>query len=130
MTPDTKTKPRKARARVTQPNTNGTRASHSRKRQELARELATELKALRATMDEMIEHYRLRAGGQIGELLQAVEGDAAPGERAARPTAAVTQSLLEVMRGTRLKPRKGRAKDFARLQELIEELVALLPPEN
>jgi len=133
MTAETRTKERKPaerkpRAEKTPPGTNGSRTSH--KREELAREVATELKALRATLDEMLEHYRLRSGAQIDELLQAVEGNAALPERSALPAAAVAQAMLDVLKDARLKPRKGRAKDFARLQELLDELVAQLPPEN
>jgi hypothetical protein len=128
MTTESKTKERKARAQPKPPSSNGSRTSH--KRDELAKEVATELKALRASLDEMVEHYRLRAGAQIDELLQAVEGKPALAERAAVPASALSQSMLEVLKEARLKPRKGRAKDFARMQELLEELVALLPPEN
>ena len=128
MTAESKTKERKARTRSTPPNANGSRVSH--KREELARDVATELKALRTALDEMVEHYRLRAGAQIDELLQAVEGKPALAERSALPAAALSQSMLELLKEARLKPRKGRAKDFARLQDLLEDLVELLPAES
>jgi hypothetical protein len=114
------------------PNTNGAGSNGSRKRADLAKEVASELKTLRASLDEMTEHYRLRSAAQIAELLQAVEGDSEVkvSARGKLPPVNVTQSQLELLKDARLKPRKGRAKDFARLHDLLEELVSLLPAER
>ena len=129
MTVEAKPKARKPRAKSSRPGANGSNGNSASKRTELAAELTSELNTLRAALDEMSEHYRLRAGAQITELLQLVEGQSEPVTRA--PLAAsVLQPMIEQLKEVRLKPHKGRAKDFVRLQELLEELTDLLPPER
>ena len=98
-----------------------------KKREEQADALASELTQLRATLDEMIEHYRLRIGGEISELIDAVHGSNGTSHV---PPAKVTSALLHELRGTPLKPHKGRAKEFVRLQQLVRRLNEMLPPED
>jgi hypothetical protein len=131
MTAGPRTRTPKARAKTARPKPRTNGSNGSRKRTDLAKEVATELKSLRSALDEMMEHYRLRAAAQINELLQAVEGEATVNGSAAKlPAATVSQRQLELLREAKLKPQKGRAKDFARLDDLLEELVALLPAES
>jgi hypothetical protein len=78
----------------------------------------------------MTEHYRLRVAAQIGELMQTVRGDEAAGAKSKLPPARILQPMLDQLREARLKPRKGRSKDFGRLEDLLDELVALTPPES
>ena len=96
----------------------------SNRRMEVNQEVVAELRALRAALDEMIEHYRLRVGGRITDLILLLEGDASIGA-AAKPLATRdAQAILEALRDATLKPGKGRAKDFRRLESLVEELAA------
>ncbi|MEX2281708.1 MAG: hypothetical protein WEE89_04375 [Gemmatimonadota bacterium] len=129
MSAETKDKEKKRtpKSRVEHPSANG--AKRSTKRIELANEVATELEALRSALEEMTEHYRLRVAAQIGELMQTVRGDEAAGAKPNLPPARILQPMLEQLREARLKPRKGRSKDFGRLEELLDELVDLTPPE-
>jgi hypothetical protein len=117
-------------ARRARPSTNGTGPHGARKRAVVARDLVSELKNLRLALDEMTEHYRLRVGAQITELLQTAEGAGELERNGRRLPAAVMEQLLDVMHTIRLKPQKGRAKDFVRLQELVDELVERLPAER
>jgi hypothetical protein len=127
--PKNKQKKRATRNPIEHPDTNG-KPKRSSKRLELASEVAAELETLRATLEEMTEHYRLRLGGQIGELLQAVRGEPGSDEKTRVPPARSLEPMLEALRNVRLKPRKGRAKDFDRMQDLLEELTGLTPPES
>ena len=102
-------------------------APRKKKRQEQADALASELTQLRATLEEMIEHYRLRIGGEISELIDAVHGSNGASHA---PPAKVTSALLQELHDTPLKPQKGRAKEFVRLQQLVRRLNEMLPPEN
>jgi hypothetical protein len=129
MTAESKPRPRKSQSEPGSPSSNGTGAGRPTKGPALVREVAAELNTLRATLDEMTEHFRLRAGAQISELLQTIEGDAAMGKKPRLP-AQVLEQLLEQIREVRIKPRKGRAKDFVRLQQALEDMVGVLPAER
>ena len=130
MTTQSKPRARKKQPESAAPSSNGTGPGRPRKGQLLARDVAAELNTLRATLDEMTEHFRLRAGAQISELLQTVEGDTTMDAKKTRLPASVLEQLLEQVQSVRIKPRKGRAKDFVRLQQLLEEMVAVLPAER
>ena len=108
------------------PSDNGA-APRKKKREEQAEVLTAELKQLRVTMDEMIEHYRLRIGGEISELIEALHGS---NGTAHVPPAKVTTALLQELHETPLKAQKGRGKEFVRLQQLVRRLNELLPPED
>ena len=108
------------------PSDNGV-APRKKKRDEQAEVLTAELTQLRATLDEMIEHYRLRIGGEISELIDAVHGS---NGKPHAPPAKVTSAILQELHETPLKPQKGRAKEFVRLQQLVRRMNELLPPED
>lgn len=107
------------------PTGNGA-GSRKKKKAELAEELVSELGRLRGTLDEVVDHYRLRVGGDIAALLQAIQGS---GETQAL-SPKVTGTMLAELRETRLKPDKGRAKDLVRLQRLVRRLSDSLPAED
>ena len=101
----------------------------STRRTELNAELVATAHDLRNALREMMERYELRVGGQLADLIQRVEGDRAGG-LAPRPLPArQAEAMLERMRAARLKPRKGRAKDFARLEALVEAALADAPED-
>ena len=108
---------------------NGVPADRKKKRDQLALDVSSELRELRNTMDELLEHFRLRMGGQIAELQQALAGsDQEP--KAKPPSAKTTAAILELLRSEDFKPKKGRGKDFVKLQRLVKEVSELLPPEG
>ena len=131
MSAETKDKQKKHSApkRVGYPSANGAKAPRVSKRTELANEVALELESLRHALDEMTEHYRLRIAAQIGELMQTVKGNETSGEKSKLPPARTLQPMLHQLRSANLKPRKGRPKDFRRVEKLLDELVALTPPD-
>ena len=107
------------------PSANGT-PPRKKKREEQAETVASELTQLRSTMDELIEHYRLRVGGEIAELSEHFKAN----NGSQLPSAKVTSAMLQELQDSPLKPRKGRGKDLARLQQLVRKLGELLPPED
>ena len=130
-------KPRKAQRKETvkysltptQLSENGVPTDRKKKREQLALDVSSELRELRNTLDELLEHYRLRMGGQIAELQQALSGsDQEP--KAKPPSAKTTTAILELLRSEGFKPQKGRGKDFVKLQRLIKEVSEMLPPEG
>jgi hypothetical protein len=94
----------------------------TRRRRQLAREVVLEIEALRVSLRHAVEQYEVRLAGQMLALMRALDdggGDTPPSR--------VSGAMLRAIRTTELKPRKGRAKDLVRLQDLVAELTELLP---
>lgn len=102
----------------------------ARSRAAATAEVAAELRTLRELVEVMSEEYRVRVAATLAELLQAIEGDAALGQKPRPLTLKAARAVLDGIRAARLKPKKGRAKDFARMEELVATLTELLPPER
>jgi hypothetical protein len=102
------------------PDARTKRRQASTRRAERNAELVTTAHELRAALRTMMERYELRVGGQLAELVQRVEGDPAGGIPARPLTTRRAEAMLARLRAARLKPRKGRAKDFARLEAVVE----------
>lgn len=94
----------------------------TRRRRQLAREAVLEIEALRVSLRHAVEQYEVRLAGQMLALMRALDGEAAD-----TPPSRVSTAVLRAIRGTELKPRKGRAKDLVRLQDLVAHLTELLP---
>lgn len=106
---------------------NGRAEKRAEKRVRTGEELAQELDGLRETLAEMVEGYRFKVEGQLAELAAAARGAS---NAAGQPTllrVSVAEKMLGSIRKTELKSKKGRAKDFQRLETLVEELAAFLP---
>jgi hypothetical protein len=76
--------------------------------------LVLELRRLRAMFTEIAERYVANAEGEIAALIDAVEGKSLPAAR--------VEKMLEVVRGLSVKPRKGRRKDLARIENIAAAL--------
>ena len=95
----------------------------------LARQLMTEIEGLQPVLQELVQQYELRITAQLAEILRVLNGDEA-GRLPRFPAAKTSTAMLRALRATDLKPRKGRAKDLVRLQELVAELTEMLPPRE
>lgn len=102
----------------------------SRRRIETAQALVLEIQALRTAFQESLQQYELRMQGQFAEVLTHLQGGAALDERPHVPSTKTAAAMLHAIRTAELKPRKGRAKDLVRLQELVAHLTEMLPPRN
>jgi hypothetical protein len=84
----------------------------------VAREmLVLELRRLRAMFSEIAERYVANTEGEIVAVIEAIEGKPLAPARVA--------AMLKLVRDLTVKPRKGRRKDLAR----IENVAALLRKE-
>lgn len=99
-----------------------------KRRGELNDQLVQEMSALRNDLNEMLERYGIRVGGQLSELIQGIEGDEALGQPPRPVTVKTATALLATLRDTNLKPKKGRGKDFVRLQRLTRKLREISGP--
>ncbi len=93
-----------------------------KRRAELNARVVQDLEALRRSVDEMAEHYRVRVGGLIADLMQQIQGDETLAQDARPLPVKAAESVLEALRSTDIKPHKGRAKDFVRVQRLVRKL--------
>lgn len=106
---------------------NGRSEKRNEKRARVGEELARELDGLRETLAEMVEGYRFKVEGQLAELASLARGSSNAAGQPASLRLSAAEKMLSSIRKTELKPKKGRAKDFQRLETLVEELAALLP---
>jgi hypothetical protein len=100
------------------------------KRAELNDRAVQELLTLRSSLSEMLERYEVRTGGVLNELIAGIQGDASLDQKPRPLTVKTAEAMLRAINDTKIKPRKGRAKDFARLERLIESVAAMVPPEE
>jgi hypothetical protein len=101
-----------------------------KRRAELNARVVQDLDALRRSVDEMAEHYRVRVGGQLADLLQQIQGDETLVQDARPLTVKAAESLIETIRSAGIKPHKGRGKDFVRVQRLVRKLRQHAPAET
>src|SRR5687767_1170738 len=93
-------------------------------------EVVVELRTLRGQLEVMSERYRLRVSGQLAELLRIIEGDQDLDQQPRHLTLKAARAVLARIEQQDFKPKRGRAKDLARLEELVAELTELIPSER
>ena len=108
----------------------GRGARPAKRGDELRQSLVIELHTLRLQAQDAVEQYTLRVNAQLAEVLRLAEGEGTAGEKPRRLPAKLAAAMLAQLRDVRLKPKKGRAKDLVRIQELVEELVGQLPHQE
>jgi len=76
--------------------------------------LVLELRRLRAMFSEIAERYVANTEGEIAAVVEAVEGKPPPVARVER--------MLKILHDLSVKPRKGRRKDLARIENIAAAL--------
>ncbi len=87
----------------------------------LAEEVARSLEKMRVGLEAAMMRFSERVGGELERVRAQVASDSPPPPK-------VLERILARLDEVRLKPQKGRVKDFARLEDLAEDLGDLLPP--
>lgn len=90
--------------------------------QALKAELKRELHGLQSAWKEITQKLTLNVRSRFQELEAALAEGAE-----ARPTPRQLKELLAVLHELKIKPDKGRAKDLARIERLLDELFAIYP---
>ncbi len=98
------------------------------KRAEVAREVAEELHKLRPVLRDVGGTLLDRLEGQLAGLALYLEGQSLPLDRTPLPPGRTLAAMLAAVKGLKLKPNKGRVKDLARIEDLLEALTAKMPP--
>jgi hypothetical protein len=75
----------------------------------------------------MLDRYRLKLEAELIQIEDAVRGGPSYIGRAKPLPSRVTAAMLKRVQELEIKPHKGRAKDLARLQDLVADLIELLP---
>ena len=97
-------------------------------RQELGKELARELLKLRPTLRDVSAAVLDRIDGQLVGLALMLGGEKLHGEAPPLPQARILEALRSELGAIRLKPRKGRVKDLARVDALLKAIAEKIPP--
>ena len=106
------------------------RSKTSERREQLSRDLAMEIDALRLALTEMLDRYRYKIDAELLQIGAAARGEAPLDGKATKLPLTATQKMLKLVRDLEIKPQKGRAKDFQKLQRLVNNLVDEMPPEK
>jgi hypothetical protein len=95
---------------------------------ELGRLTAAELYKLRSVLKEVGSGVVDRLDGEIASLALFLDGQNVPGEKPVLPRAGTLKAMLTCFQGLKVKPKKGRVKDLARIEALLATLSAKMPP--
>ena len=108
-----------AKSRAKKPNVEETRAA-----------LLDQFEALRAATQDTLEQVSLRLTAQLAEASRRLAGNGGL-DAPRRPVSLRNgQTMLTVLRKLRLKPKKGRLKDLARIERAADVLLDLTEPES
>jgi hypothetical protein len=97
-------------------------------RQELGRQVAVELSKVRSVLREVGSGVVDRLDGEAASLALFLDGDCLPGEKALLPSARTLKAMAVAFGGLKVKPKKGRVKDLARIELLLMVLASKMPP--
>jgi len=100
----------------------------SARRRELLEVARRDAMALRDEWRDALAHHQMRVEAKFRELT----GRLKPGKARAKglPSAHEAKALHQALGQARMKPGKGRAKDLRRVERLLDEALALLPPQE
>lgn len=97
--------------------------TEAQKAREAKAELLRELSGLQSAWKEIAQKLSLNVRARLHELMAALEENAF--EKS--PTAKQLKQALAEVRLLKIKPDKGRLKDLARIEKLVESLFAIYP---
>jgi len=99
------------------------------KRAQKAEKLKEALLGLRASLNEVQEHYGVRTHGLLVQMLRVLEPSPDAKEQTVLPSRKAAELVVQKMAALKIKPGKGRGKDLVRIQDLVEALWILFPPQ-
>jgi hypothetical protein len=106
---------------------NGRAQKRMERRRVVNEDLQLELATLRQTVDEMLNRYKIKLDAELVQLAEATSTNGTLDEGKRRLPTATAEAMLKQIRDLEIKPAKGRAKDFQRVQDLVGELIEKLP---
>ena len=106
----------------------GSAAADGRRRK-LGLAVAEELQATRGLLREAGEAVLVRLDAELAAMASYLRGEELEGERPRLPSPRTLAAMVEECRALKVKPKKGRVKDLARIEALLKALSAMMPPE-
>ena len=106
----------------------GSAAADGRRRA-LGLAAAEELQAARGLLREAGEAVQVRLDAELAAMASYLRGEELEGERPRLPSPRTLAAMVEACRALKVKPKKGRVKDLARIEALLKALSAMMPPE-
>ncbi len=97
-------------------------------REDAARQVARELSKLRSVLKEVGSAVVDRLDGEAAALALFLDGDRLPEEKPILPCAGALKAMTALLAALKVKPKKGRVKDLARIEALLSGLAAKTPP--
>ena len=92
--------------------------------------LLVRLYDLRVTMKEVIERYQVVTSGQLSGVILLLEDSQNSLKSSLKLRSKTLNSMTERLDELKLKPKKGRAKDLARIEEIIDRLSDMIVESN
>ena len=99
------------------------------RRRKLGLAAAEELQAARGLLREAGEAVQVRLDAELAAMASYLRGEELEGERPRLPSPRTLADMVEACRALKVKPKKGRVKDLARIEALLKALSAMMPPE-
>lgn len=97
-------------------------------RQELGQQVAVELSKIRSVLKEVGSGVVDRLDGEAASLALFLDGDSLPGEKPLLPSTRTLKAMLAAFGALKVKAKKGRVKDLARIELLLMALASKMPP--
>ncbi len=94
-------------------------------RNERVVELLQELQGMQSSWKSILERYTLNVRSKFGDIATAIAGPAAEGETKAPLSKKQLDLMLLAIQRLKLKPEKGRGKDLARIEKVLDDLLAM-----
>ena len=91
--------------------------------------IALALLGLRVSLNEVQEQYGIHTHGLMVQMLRILEAPPDAKKTHILPSRKTAELMVEEIGSLNIKPKKGRGKDLLRIQNLIEALWILFPPQ-
>ena len=92
-------------------------------------ELIGRLRVLRADIDVIIDNYRMNCIFRVEEMLRILENRDIIDESSVQPVLDNIRTMLTLLDGLKVKPKKGRLKDLKRIDALLNRLQSQFPTQ-
>lgn len=92
-------------------------------------ELIGRLRALRADIDSIIDHYRINCISRVEEMLRILEHRDTFDEDSVEPSVENMRKMISLLGDLKVKPKKGRTKDIKRIDALLDQLLSQFPTQ-
>jgi hypothetical protein len=99
------------------------------KKAQKSEKLKGALLGLRGSLSDVQEQYGVRTHGLLVQMLQILEPPSDAKHRPVLPSKKAAELMVQKMGTLKIKPKKGRGKDLVRIQDLVEALWILFPPQ-